>query len=115
MYIGLLSNEFDVLMKYYNHLTELFQNKFDYSIFVEAMIITEKDKDFILSDGWMSGFKIILIKIVNYLLIGDTNLFYNLLDNLWYIPNGDKVTFRMQTDIKLFIGMYTYKYSRTYY
>ena len=104
MLLGSLPIEFDVLMKYYNHLTELLWNKFDYSIFVKAEIITEKDKDFIVRYYGISGFKIILIKALNYLLSGDTNLFYKLLDNLKYIPNGDKVTLRMQTEIKLFTG-----------
>ena len=104
MYIGSLPNEFDVLMKYYNNLIELPPNKFDYSIFVKAKIITDEDKDFISRRN--HGFKIILIKILNHLLSGDTNSFYQLLDNLKYIPNGDKVTFRMQAEIKLFTGMY---------
>ena len=95
-------------MKYYNHLTELLWNDFDYSIFVKAKIITEKDKDFIVHREWISGFKIILIKTLNYLLSGDTNLFYKLLDNLQYIPNGDKVTLRMQAEIKLLTGTYAY-------
>ena len=108
IYIGSLPIEFDVLMKYYNHLTELLWNEFDYSIFVKAEIITEKDKDFIVLDKWGEEFLIVLIKILNNLLNGDTNLFYKLLENLQYIPNGDKMTLRMQADIKLFTGMYTY-------
>ena len=105
-YIGSLPNEFDVLTKYFNHLAELPPNKFDYSIFVKAKIITDKDKDFISRRN--CGFQIVLIKTLNHLLGGDTNSFYQLLGNLKYIPNGDEVTFRMQTEIKLLTGMYTY-------
>ena len=115
MYVGSLPIEFDVLMKYYNHLTELLWNKFDYSIFVKANIITEKDKDFIVRREWMSGFKIILIKTLNDLLSGDANLFYKLLNNLHYIPNGDKTTLRMQTEIKLFTGAYACIYINIQY
>ena len=93
-------------MKYYYHLTELLSNNFDYSIFVKAKIIVEKDKDFISRQK--HRFEIILIKTLNHLLSGDTNSFYQLLYNLKYIPNGDKVTFRMQAEIKLLTGMYAY-------
>ena len=115
MYVGSLPIEFDVLMKYCNHLAELLWNKFDYSFFVKAEIITEKDKDFILCYERTGGFKIILIKTLNYLLSGDTNLFYKLLDNLQYIPNGDKVTLRIQTEIKLFTGTYACIYINIQY
>ena len=101
--------EFDVLMKYYNYLMELLQNEFDYSVFVKAEIITEEDNDFIKHRGG-----IILIKIVIYLLSGNTKLFYKLLETVQSnILNGDKVTFKMQTEIlllnqKMLTGMFVY-------
>ena len=98
--------EFDVLMKYYSYLTELLQGEFDYSVFVKAEIIT---KTVIEHRG-----EIILIKTVNYLLSGNTKLFYKLLETVQSnIPNGDKVTSKMQTEMlllnqKMLTGMFVY-------
>ena len=99
LYVGSQLVEFDVLMKYYSYLMELLQGEFDYSVYVKAGIITKKDNDFIEHRG---GYKIILIKTVNHLLSVNINLFYILLETIQSnVPNGDKVTFKMQTEIML--------------
>ena len=112
LYIGSQLMEFDVLMKYYSYLMELLLDVFDYSVFVKAEIITKEDNDFIDRYIDIDCYKIILIKTVNHLLSGNTNLFYKLLETIQSnIPNGDKLTFKMRTEIillnqKMLTGMF---------
>ena len=115
MYVGFQLAEYDVFLKYYSCIKEVFQDVVDYTSFVKAEIITKIDID---RYGFqkLGLYNIILIKTVSKLLSSDTNFFNKLLHTIQNeFPNSVEVIFRMQSEIMLLrLKMLHGEYIRTY-
>ena len=93
-----------MFMKYYSWFTEMLESVSNiYELTRATKVITEDERDFIMSYGHRSCYNIIVIKTINHLLSGDASYFYELLEAMRHCAN--KTASRIQTEIYLWNRM----------